>query len=85
MRRRIRINWLRWLLAAGLSNPAGIGTAEVSELLARPEALTAKHKGHGDGACPPPHGPERLAAAALTPVEQDLWSCLQGDHDHRTA
>lgn len=81
MRRWVRANWLRWLVAWGISLPGGMGYADLRVLLwpsEQPDSPGKQEKGRTNH--PPPHGPERLAAPDLTPVEQELWLCLQGEH-----
>jgi hypothetical protein len=73
-----RGDWLRWLAAWGISVPGGMGSAELIGLLRRSE-----QPGRHDlsrKALPPPHGPEQLAPADLTPVERELWHCFRGEH-----
>jgi hypothetical protein len=76
--KRLRAKLLRWLVTWGVSAVGFVSCVDVRMLLAQPE-----QDGTPDPDCtsvPPPYGPERLTARILTPVEQELWRCLERDH-----
>jgi hypothetical protein len=76
MKRRVRIIWTYWLVFGGFVFP-GLGYPEMRALLDAERHQAAKP---ARMSLPPRHGPERLATPELSPVERELWRCIQGEH-----
>jgi hypothetical protein len=72
MKRQVRDALLRWLMSCGMCVPGALTHPEVSEFIMEPVRYPVS--------LPPRHGPERMAPPDLTPMEQELWDCLQGFH-----